>query len=157
MRSRVPGCRAGSGTIQERIRAARPSSGFGRLVIVVLSSALLAVTPANAQSNQNSGYGVGNLHHGLVVGVAVGVGVVAGVGITYLVIHKRGVVTGCIAESGGKRTLFSSDKRVYILLDTSPALPVGERIKLKGHKAGPASSPTFQVEKTLKDYGRCQP
>jgi hypothetical protein len=93
----------------------------------------------------------------LVVGVIVGIAAVAGVGITYLVLHNRGVAVGCITESGGKRTLVSSDKKVYSLLDSGPTLPVGERAKLKGHKSGPSSVPSFQVEKVLKDYGHCQP
>ena len=36
-------------------------------------------------------------------------------------------------------------------------LPIGDRAKLKGHKAGPASAPSFQAERVLKDYGHCQP
>jgi hypothetical protein len=86
----------------------------------------------------------------VVVGVAVGVG-------TYLVLHNRGVAVGCITESGGKKTLVGSDKKVYSLLDTGPSLSVGERVKLKGHKSGPASTRSFQVEKVLKDYGPCHP
>ena len=86
-----------------------------------------------------------------------GVTAVAGVGITYVVLHNRGVAVGCIAESGGKKTLVDSDKKVYSLLDAGPSLPVGKRAKLKGHKSGPASAPSFQVVKVLKDYGPYQP
>ena len=100
---------------------------------------------------------MGNIHEGLVVGVIAGTAAAAGVGITYLVLHNRGVVVGCVAESEGKRTLIASNKTVYALADTGPSLPVGERAKLKGHKSGPASSPSFQIKKVLKDYGRCQP
>jgi hypothetical protein len=127
------------------------------LSLALLFAELFAGTPANAQSNQNPGFGVGNIHQGLAVGVIVGVAAVAGVGITYVVLHNRGVAVGCIAESGGKRTLVDSDKKIYSLLDTGPSLPVGERAKLKGHKSGPVSAPSFQVEKVLKDYGNCQP
>jgi hypothetical protein len=132
---------------------------FGVLCLAPLLTGLFAATPANAQSSKNSGFGVGSIHihEGLVVGAIVGIAAVAGVGITYLVLHNRGVVVGCIAESGGKKTLVDSDKRVYSLLDTGPSLPVGERAKLKGHKSGPASAPSFQVKKVLKDYGHCQP
>ena len=77
-------------------------------------------------------------------------------GSLYLVLHNRGIVVGCIAEAGGNRTLVGSDKKVYSLLDAGPPLPVGERAKLKGHKSGRSSAPSFQVEKVLKDYGRCQ-
>src|SRR5579863_130164 len=104
----------------ERTRAVRAVSMFVRTFIAILSLALFSAMPANAQSNQNSGFGVGNVHKGLAVGVAVGVAAAAGIGITYLVIHSRGVLVGCIAESGGKRTLQSSDRRAYSLPDTSP-------------------------------------
>jgi hypothetical protein len=124
---------------------------------VLLIAELLAAPQATAQSSQNSGYGVGNIHQGLVVGVIAGVAAAAGVGITYLILHNRGVVVGCITESGGRRTLVRTDKKVYSLVDTGPALPVGERAKLKGRRSGPASAPSFQVEKVLRDYGRCQP
>ena len=86
-----------------------------------------------------------------------GIAAVVGVGITFLILHNRGVVVGCIAESCGKRTLVRADKKVYSLLDGGPFLPVGERAKLKGDKSGPSTAPSFQVVKVLKDYGRCQP
>jgi hypothetical protein len=155
-RSDVPNLRPNSPALQTRTRNVRETSLFAGRVVAALVSILFAVTPANAQS-QNSGYGVGNVHHGLAVGVAVGVASVAGVGITYLVLHNRGVAEGCIAESGGKRTLIRSRKVAYSLSETGPPLPVGERVKLKGHTSGPASAPSFQVEKLLKDYGRCKP
>jgi len=116
----------------------------------------LSVNPASAQSSQNGNFGVGNIHEGLVYGVIAGVAVVVGVGVTYLVLHNRGVAVGCITESGGKKTLTGSDKKVFSLVDGGPALPVGDRAKLKGHKSGPSSAPSFQVEKVLKDYGHCQ-
>jgi hypothetical protein len=133
------------------------TSRFAGLSLALFFAASFTETSANAQSSQNPGFGVGNIHQGLAVGVIVGVAAVAGVGVTYLVLHNRGVAVGCIAESGGKRTLVGSDKKVYSLLDTGPSLPVGERAKLKGHKSGPASAPSFQVEKVLRDYGHCQP
>jgi len=91
----------------------------------------------------------------LVAGIALG-GAAVGVGITYLVLHERRLVVGCIAESGGKKTLTTSDQKVYSLPDTGPPLPIGERAKLKGHKSGSRSAPSFLVEKVVKDYGRCQ-
>jgi hypothetical protein len=137
----------------------RKGIGWSKVGLALLLAGPFAPTPANAQSSQNSGFGVGNIDRGLVVGAIVGIAAVVGVGITFLVLHnhKRGVVEGCIAESNGKRTLVGSDKKVYSLLDGGPSLPVGERAKLKGHKSGPASAPSFQVEKVLKDYGHCQP
>ena len=138
----------------------RRSIGWGKLGVpglALLLTGLFAPTPANAQSTPSSGFGVGNIDHGLVVGIIVGVAAVAGVGIAYLILHNRGVLVGCIAEAGGKKTLVDSGKKVYSLLDTGPSLPTGERAKLKGRKSGPASTPSFQVERVLKDYGHCQP
>jgi hypothetical protein len=142
------------------------TSGFGNGITVktrivgsatLLFGALYTSATANAQSGQNPNFGVGNIHHGLAVGAVAGVAAIVGVGITYLVLHNRGVADGCIAESGGKRTFVGSDKKVYLLIDSGLSLPVGERAKLKGHRSGPASAPSFKVEKVLKDYGRCGP
>ena len=85
--------------------------------------------------------------------VVIGIGVPA----TILYLVDRGKAEGCIAESGGKKTFTGPDKKVYTLLDSGLALPVGSRVKLKGHKAGPKSARTFQVEKVIKVYGPCQP
>lgn len=119
-----------------------------RLAHVVFLT-FFAVGAATAESNP--GFGVGNIHEGLVVGAIVGVGAVAGLGITYLVVHNRGVVVGCVTEPGGAKTL-AAGKNVYTLPDTGPSLPVGDRVKVKGHKSGRS----FQVEKVIKDYGPCQ-
>src|SRR5208282_4293736 len=91
---------------------------------------------------------------GQAAGIIVGV-VVVGVGLVALPFYliDRGVAAGCVAESGGKKTLVGSDKKVYSLLDAGPSLPVGKRVKLKGHKSGPKSAHSFQVEKIIKVYG----
>ena len=94
----------------------------------------------------------------MAAGAIVGIVVVAvvGVGITYYVLHK-GVAEGCVAEAGGEKTLVDANKKVYSLLDGGPALPVGDQVKLKGHKSGTKSAPSIQVEKLLKVYGPCKP
>lgn len=130
--------------------------GFLAAVLAVFCSALFE-RPASAQSPHDTGYGVGNIHEGLVVGALVGIGAVLGLGITYLVLHNRGVVEGCIAQSGGTTTLVRDGTPVYSLSTTGAPLPVGDRAKLKGHKSSHAPAPSFQVEKVLKDYGRCRP
>lgn len=129
----------------------------GLVCLALVLAILFAPAPARAQSSQSGGYGAGPIDRGLVIGVIAGVAVVVGLGVTYLVLHNRGVVEGCIAESGGKRTLTASDRKVYSLSDTGPSLPSGDRVKLKGHKSGPASAPSFRVDKVIKDYGHCQP
>jgi hypothetical protein len=143
-------------TILKRGRNLIKASRSTSLILAVLLATLSPVTSANAQSSQNSRFAVGSIDHGLVVGVLVGVVAVAGVAVTYFVVHNRGIASGCISESGGKRTLVASDNTVYSLPDTGSSLPVGKRVKLKGHKLGPASSRSFQVEKVLKVYGPCQ-
>ena len=142
-------------TIPERLGKSISRRKLGILCLALVVG-LSTASPAIAQG---SGFKLAPIDKGLVVGAIVGVAVVAAaaVVITYLVIHNHGAVVGCIVESGGKKTLVSSDKRIYSLLDAGPPLPVGERAKLKGHKSGPASAPTFEVEKVLKDYGHCQP
>jgi hypothetical protein len=121
-------------------------------------AAILCLTIATSARADNQ-FGVGSIDRGLVVGAVVGVAAAAGVGITVLVVvlHNRGVAAGCIVESAGKKTLVGSDKRVYTLLGDGPFPPPGERVKLKGHKSGRSSDRSFQVEKVLKDYGKCQP
>jgi hypothetical protein len=123
---------------------------------IMLCAWLLAAASADAQSSQ-PGFGVGPIHEGLVVGAIAGIAAVAAIGITFLVLHNRGVVVGCVAESGGKRTLVASDRTIYELSDGGGALRVGDRVKVKGHKSGSASSRLLRVDKVLKDYGHCQP
>ncbi len=81
---------------------------------VMLCVALFAAVSASAQSNQNSGFKLGSFgpSEGLVVGAIAGVAAVTAVGITFLVLHNRGIVVGCIAESGGKRTLVTSNQTI---------------------------------------------
>jgi hypothetical protein len=125
--------------------------------VCYLVLALFALTSSKAQAD---GFQINPISKGEAVGIIVGivaVGVGVGVGVTYLIVHERGVAEGCIAESDGKRTLVGSDKIVYSLLDAGPSLPVGQRAKLKGHKSGPKSARSLQVEKILKVYGPCQP
>jgi hypothetical protein len=123
--------------------------------VCVLVLGLLAHSSARAQTSVPDFSGVGKE---LTAGVIVGIVVVAaaGVGITYYVLNK-GVAEGCVAEAVGKKTLVDSNKKVYSLLDGGFALLVGDHVKLKGHKSGPKSAPSIQVEKVLKVYGPCTP
>ncbi len=119
-------------------------SNLGVICFALLLAGLFAAPPAHAQTSQSPGFGVGNIDHGLVVGAIVGIAAVAGIVVTFLVLHNRGVVVGCVAESGGKRSLVTSDKTVYSLLDGGPLLTVGDRETLKGHKSGPSSARSFR-------------
>ena len=133
------------------------TSTISRFGLVLLLAGLLAVPPESAQAAQNQGFGVGNIDEGIVVGVIAGVAVVVGVGVTYLVMHNRGIAVGCVVESGGKKTLVMSGGKAYTLLDTGQPAPVGERVRLKGHRSSPASAPSFRVDWVRKDYGPCRP
>jgi hypothetical protein len=90
---------------------------------------------------------------GILAGIAItGAGI--GIGVTYLILHNRGITTGCVAESGGRRVLTAGSK-AYSLIETGPALAPGERYKLKGRTSGPSSARVFTVDKMLKDLGGC--
>ena len=130
-------------------------TGFTLPVFLLLLVGLFFASWAKAQSNQNS-WGVGNIHEGAAVGVIVGAAAIVGLTTTYLVMHNRGVAVGCVAQSDGKRIFVDSQGRVYSLVADSQSPPIGERVKLKGHKTGPASARSFQLQKVLKDYGSCQ-
>jgi hypothetical protein len=123
--------------------------------VCALVLGLVAQSSTRAQTSVPDLSGVGKeLTAGVIVGIVVVA--VAGVGITYYVLNK-GVTEGCVSEAGGKKTLVDSSKKVYLLLDGGPALLVGNHVKLKGHKSGPKSAPSIQVEKVLKVYGPCKP
>ena len=90
---------------------------------------------------------------GIIAGIAItGAGV--GIGVTYLILHNRGITTGCVTENGGRKVLTTGSK-AYSLIETGPALAPGERYKLKGRTSGPSSARVFAVDKMLKDLGRC--
>ena len=116
---------------------------------------LFALSSSRAQASESFGPYIPT---GEVVGAIVGVAAVAvaGVGVTYYVLNKD-VAEGCVAEADGKKTLVESKKKVYSLLDGGPSLPVGDHVRLKGHKSGTKSAPSIQVEKVLKVYGPCKP
>ena len=127
---------------------------MGAVCVLLLGS--LAVTLARAQTRPyNPAAGLGKaVAAGAIVGTVVVA--VAGVGITYYVLHK-GVAEGCVAEADGNKTLVDSNKKVYSLVNGGPPLPLGSHVKLKGRKSGTKTAPSFRVERVLKIYGPCQP
>ncbi len=117
---------------------------------------LFALGSSTAQASQAWGSG-SIVPTGDVAGAIVGiVAIAAGVGITYYVLNKD-IAEGCVVEADGKKTLVESKTKVYSLLDGGPSLPVGDHVKLKGHKSGTKSARSIQVEKILKVYGPCKP
>src|SRR5271165_5275611 len=106
---------------------------------------LFVVSPSRAQIGISTGEAVGVIVGGIVVVTG------AAVGVSYAL--SKGVAEGCVVEADGKKTLVESNKKVYAVLDGGPSLPVGDHVKLKGHKSGTKSAPSIQVEKVLKVYG----
>jgi hypothetical protein len=112
----------------------------------------------NLQGQSGAGLGtIAPLSRGqavaIIAGIAIG-GAGVGVGVTYLILHNRGIATGCVTETGGRK-VFTTGSTAYSLIETGPALAPGERYKLKGRKSGPSSARTFTVDKMLKDLGGC--
>ncbi len=121
----------------------------------VCLAGLLAIAPAKAQSSQPNLRG---LNGAIFKGVAVIAGsVVVIIGMTVRAIHNEEIVVGCVADSGATKTLLDSDRETYSLIEPGTSVPVGERVRLKGHRSGPSSARSFQVEDILKDYGPCRP
>ncbi len=80
----------------------------------------------------------------------------AGIGIAaYLILHNRGVSTGCVTEAGGKRTFTTGANESYLLIESAPTLAPARRYKLKGRISGPRGARTFTVDKIMKNYGGC--
>jgi hypothetical protein len=119
---------------------------------------LFALTPSKAQTSQPC-CSAGHIDGG--VGTAAAVGIVAaavgaGVAVTYLVLHDRGI-QGCVVEADGKKTFVDSNKKVYSVVDGGPSLPLGEHVKVLGHTSGPKAAPTIKIEKIKEVYGPCKP
>lgn len=92
-------------------------------------------------------------------GIAIGAAAAAGVGVTYLVLHNRNTILGCVEPStAGIKLMNEKDKNTYALLASNDViLAPGERVKLKGKKSKDDSGQvSFQVQKLLKDYGSCK-
>ena len=90
------------------------------------------------------------------VGAGIAVLAGAGIGITYLALHNRGTIVGCVRTDGhGNSSLIDENKKAYALA-AGGSVPSGERVKLKGKKGKNSSGEiTFEVEHLVKDYGQC--
>lgn len=92
-------------------------------------------------------------------GIAIGAAAAAGVAVTYLVLHNRGTIVGCVEPSAaGNKLMNEKDKNTYALLASNDVvLAPGERVKLKGKKSKDGSGKvSFAVQKLVKDYGSCR-
>jgi len=119
-------------------------------VILILS----AVICRSGFAQTAGGFGP-NLKGQVAAGIAI-VSVGAGLGITYLALHNRGTVVGCVQADGhGNNSLIDENKKAYALT-AGGSVPPGERVKLKGKKGKNSSGElTFEVEHLVKDYGQC--
>lgn len=134
------------------IEARRASVGCLVLMLLGLASTKTLQGQSGAASRP-----VGYISGGQAVGILAGIAITAagvGIGVTYLVLHNRGITTGCVTETGRRKVLTTGSK-AYSLVETGPALSPGERYKLKGQMSGPSSARIFTVDKMLKDLGSC--
>ncbi len=125
--------------------------------VCCLALGFFALGSSRAQASQTCCSG--NLSGGADTAAAVGIVVAAvgaGVAITYLILHDRGI-EGCVVEANGKKTFVDSNKKVYSLQDGGPSLPAGQHVKVLGHTSGPKAAPTIKVEKIREVYGPCKP
>jgi hypothetical protein len=128
----------------------RNMKGFTALLIF----GLVFCRPVFAQSGSGQIANSGAIKAGVVL-VIVGVGA----GITYLVLHDRSTMVGCVqADSHGSRIVDEENKKSYALVSgASVVVPPGDRVKLKGRIRNNSSGETaFHVQKLVKDYGHCQ-
>jgi hypothetical protein len=156
-------CLSKSPTTQARADLFSPSrsarASVGCLVLILLGLASTESLQGQYISrSQEAGIGtIAPISRSQAVGIIAGIavaGVGIGIGVTYLILHNRGIATGCVTESGGRRVLTTGSK-AYSLIETGPALATGERYKLKGRTSGPSSARIFTVDKTLTDLGSC--
>ena len=94
----------------------------------------------------------------LVTGIVV-VGAAIAVGVILLVRHEKHKpigLTGCVRQgTTGMTVSDESDHRTYTSTGDSADLKPGDRMTLKGKRAG-GKPPLFEVRSVTKDHGPCQ-
>jgi hypothetical protein len=98
-----------------------------------------------------SGYGSGKA-----IGIGVGAAA-AGAGTLFLVMHNRGVVTGCVRQTDdGLRLVDEKKNKSYALEAGSVSVKPGDRVELKGKKSsGDGGAQMFEPTKVVKNLGSC--
>ena len=98
-----------------------------------------------------SGYGSGKA-----IGIGVGAAA-AGAGTLFLVMHNRGVVTGCVRQTDdGLRLVDEKKNKSYALEPGSVGVKAGDRVELKGKKSnGNGGALMFEPTKVVKNLGNC--
>ena len=83
--------------------------------------------------------------------------------VTVIAIHRRSnkiaVITGCVAPgTTGVSITDEKSNRIYALSGDSTIIKSGERMTLEGKKSRQRHDTfVFQVHRTLRDFGPCQP
>lgn len=93
-----------------------------------------------------------------VIGVAIGVVAVAGVGTALVVNHAHHTFKGCaLTGPNGLELESNSEKKVYLLTGVTEGIKAGNLVKLHGSKKKQRgeTTPEVSVEKLVKDYGPC--
>ena len=126
-----------------------------RRPLIPLLLLLLSFAPAPRARAQFTLKGLGPTG-GQVAAVAIGAGVIIGVGIYLIARHPR--ISGCVEQDPAGLSLHTpqSSPRTYTLLGKTAGLTAGQQVKVSGkrHKL-PAGTPAFQVESLKKVYGPC--
>jgi hypothetical protein len=91
------------------------------------------------------------------------VAVAALVTVVVMVVHettKKKTITGCVNGAPNEITLTDQkDRRVYRFSGDTTGVKPGEGMTLPGKKINPklSSTPTWETEKIIRDFGVCQP
>lgn len=95
--------RSSKGTATRRVkipeRLKSRVCGFAAAWLALLVAGLVTPGPVSAQSSSNPGIAIGSIDRGYLVGAIMGIAAVAGLGITFLALHNRGVVVGAAPGS----------------------------------------------------------
>ena len=124
---------------------------FRRALICLLCLSLLpANIPARADSLKSAA------EEALIGIIAVGAAIV--VVAVYFAKHRSASIQGCVAASpNGLEIKDEGDQRSYQLGGLTSDLKIGDNVRVKGKKesAKRSASPTFEINKLVKDYGAC--
>lgn len=133
------------------------------LGIAVLAIALLfgSGRPSAAQNPWTFPSGcIGYCGNGIAIGIGVVAGVVATTGILIAVNHGHHFLKGCVSNGPNGLELQTSDSKIYVLEGDPSNVKAGELVRVHGsrHKTGKSfkNNQVFKVDQLKKDYGACQ-
>jgi hypothetical protein len=113
---------------------------------------------SDAQSGSSSGC-IGYCGNGVAIGIGVIAGVAATVGIILIVNHNNHLLQGCVSDGPNGPELKTSGSETYALEGDSSVVKAGSMVKVHGSKVKKAKNSSgnkaFKVDKLKKDYGPC--